>query len=569
MQQEKIWVLRQKNVELKEQLCRTLNISPLLADLLSARTIANVEDAAFFLDPRLKNLLDPSSFIDMDKAVKRIVKAIQNKETIGLFGDYDVDGVCSTAILSQFFGMIGASFKSTLPNRMQEGYGLSLAGVNRLYQRGAKLIITADCGILAHDPIEYAVSLGLDVIVVDHHQVGETLPKAIAVVNPKRPDCRSEADYLCAAGLCFFLCLALRRALREENFFSSEEPDLKILLDLVALATVADVVPLLKNNRILVKAGLDTIKKGQRIGLKALLDAARVDQKKISSTNLGFHLGPRINAAGRLEDATVALDLLNHEDPVIAMKLASELDATNEERRNIEQDTVKEAIAIIESWPDHHELFALVLHNESWHPGVVGIVASRIAERFHRPAIIIGEKGKGSGRSISGIDLHDMVHCSSTSLAGFGGHAHAIGLTLGSEGVDVFREHLLATMQAKLKKEIFQKKISYDAELDLSLLNLNLVDELAKLEPFGAANPSPIMRINRCFMRNLRKLDGGHLKGELENKQGFASFIAFRTDIDDELATEALDVLAVVEKNEWQGRISPQLRIIDYKKSPN
>lgn len=568
MYQERIWVKRTSQQELADSLRHHLSLSPFMAEIIATRPIQTLDEANDFLHPSLKNLKEPYSFVDMEKAVIRIVNAIREHEHIGLFGDYDVDGVCSTALLSHFFTMIKAPFSATLPNRMSEGYGLSFAGVDRLHQAGARLIIATDCGITAHEQIDYANSLGLSVIVVDHHQVGDGVPNAFAVVNPKRPDCPSEADYLCAAGLSFFLVLGLRRALRELDYFSNTpEPDVRELLDLVALATVCDVVPLIKDNRILVKAGLQSIKQGKRIGLNALLDASLVNKQKISSTNLGFHLGPRINAAGRLEDATQALHLLNHHNAEKASILARELDAINQERKDIELSTVEEAISIIESWPDYKMLPALVLHQEHWHPGVVGIVASRIAERFHRPSIIIGEKGKGSGRSIAGIDLYDMVLKSSETLAGFGGHAHAIGLTLGAQGVEPFREQLLATMTTCIAHDVFQKKIAYDAELALSVIHLKLIDELSMLEPCGAKNPYPIIRINQCFMRNLRRLNGGHLKGEIENAQGRASFIAFRMDIADELVSTPLDILAAVEKNEWQGNISAQLRLIDYKKS--
>lgn len=568
MYQERMWVKREGRQELAQSLHHNLGLSPFMAEIVASRPIQSLDDAQDFLHPSLKNLKEPYSFIDMEKAVARIVTALCEREHIGLFGDYDVDGVCSTALLSHFFTMIGAKFSNTLPNRMNEGYGLSFAGVDRLYQAGARLIIATDCGITAHEQIDYANSLGLSVIVVDHHQVGDGLPNAFAIVNPKRPDCPSRADYLCAAGLSFFLVLGLRRALREQNYFShSAEPDVRELLDLVALATVCDVVPLIKDNRILVKAGLQAIKQGRRIGLNALLDASLVNKQKISSTNLGFHLGPRINAAGRLEDATQALNLLNHHNAEKAAILARELDAINQERKEIELAAVEEAISLIESWPNYQELPALVLYQEHWHPGVVGIVASRIAERFHRPSIIIGEKGKGSGRSIAGIDLYDMVLKSSDTLAGFGGHAHAIGLSLGAAGVEPFRQQLLATMAASIARDIFQKKISYDAQLALSAVNLKLINELAVLEPCGAKNPYPIIRINQCFMRNLRRLSGGHLKGEVENSQGRASFIAFRMDIADELVSTPLDILAAVERNEWQGNVSAQLRLIDYKKS--
>ena len=360
--------------------------------------------------------------------------------------------------------------------------------------------------------------------------------------------------------------MALRRNLRENNYFTERtEPDLKVLLDLVALATVCDVVPLVKDNRSLVSAGLKAIQRAERPGLAALIKACGVDAQKISSTNLGFSMGPRINAAGRLEDATYALKLLREKNLEEALSLSEMLNNTNSERKEIETQTVLEACALIDKFD--HIPTALVLHNESWHPGVVGIVASRIAERYHRPAIIIGTKGKGSGRSIKGIDLHAMVLQASKSLSGFGGHAHAIGVTLGPLGVDIFRDDLLKIMGTQVPHSVYDKEILYDAEININQANLALIDELALLEPFGASNAYPVMRINSCFMRNLRKLQGGHLKGELECSAGFASFIGFRMDINDDLASSALDILAVIEKNEWQGRISVQLRLIDYKKS--
>lgn len=562
------WLAKSVNQELARSLSRELSISLLLAELLVARKINDLKSARSFLTPSLQSLVDPNMFAGMDQAITRIVSAINHREHIGIFGDYDVDGVCSTAMLAQFFSQLGASFTTTLPNRLNEGYGLSIAGIDRLKLAGASLIISADCGVNAHEQIAYANKLSLDVIVIDHHQLSATLPPALAVVNPQRPDCKSGASYLCAAGVCFFVCLAIRRELRLQGFFSiHKEPNLKALLDLAALATVCDVVPLLGHNRIIVKAGLTMIKRGERIGLSALINTCGIDTQKISSTNLGFHLGPRINAAGRLEDATIAQQLLCSEDPKLALELAMHLNDTNQERKDIEQRTVEHAVDMIEAIKDWQKLPALVLHEESWHPGVVGIVASRIAERFHRPAIIIGAQGKGSGRSIKGIDLHAMVSQVSSSLAGFGGHAHAIGLSLGPLGVDSFREELCDFMHANIEPGIFKKTISYDSELTLSEINLALVDQLAQLEPFGAANPCPLIRINNCFIRNLRRLQGGHLKGEFENNSGSISFIGFRLNISDDLVSVPLDILAHIERNEWQGRLSVQLRLIDYRSS--
>lgn len=570
MHREKLWRKRACDEVLSAHLVKELRVSPLLAQIIATRGLEGTLAAREYLDATLKHLLEPNLFKDMDKATQRIVASIDAGEHIGIFGDYDVDGVCSTALLQEFLTACGAQVSATLPHRMTEGYGLSRPGIDRLYALGARLLITVDCGITAHENILYARSLGFDVIVVDHHTVAETLPEAFAVLNPKRVDCESKATYLCAAGLAFFVCMAVRRQLREDGYFEHvPEPDLRHSLDMVALATVCDVVPLIKDNRALVKAGLRILKQGQRPGLRALMETSGVAKEKISSTNLGFHLGPRINAAGRLEDATLALKLLLMNDALAARELASGLDDTNHERRAIEETMVEDACKLIEGNPRFKDAGALVLHDENWHPGVVGIVASRIAERFHRPAIIIGEKGKGSGRSIKGIDLHAMVTKASASLAGFGGHAHAIGVTLGPEGVERFRNDLLVVMTAEVPAHVYTPELVYDAEVLVPDLSLALVDELAQLEPFGAHNPYPVLRINQCFVRNLRRLEKGHIKGELEHKNGVISFIGFRMDMADELARASLDVLGILEKNEWQGRVSLQLRLIDYKKSPS
>ncbi len=563
-----IWLAKEIDNERVNILKDQLKISPLLSRLLVAREISEPHLAQAFLQPTLKNLTEPLLFKDMDKAVLRISDAIINNERIGIFGDYDVDGVCSSAILQQFLQAVSAQVFVTLPHRLTEGYGLSRVGIERLKAAQVSVLITADCGILAHEEIIYANEQGLLVIVLDHHNVSDCLPNAFAVVNPKRPDCNSRADYLCAAGVAFFLCMALRRHLREQNFFIDKaEPDLRHLLDLVALATVCDVVPLLGDNRPLVSMGLKVLKKQGRLGLKALMNACNVDHEKISSTNLAFHLGPRINAKGRLGDALYALRLLNCQQKEEAYDLASSLDCDNIHRRDIEDQTVKEACLLIEK--HHlHEDSAIVLHDETWHPGVVGIVASRIADRYHRPAIIIGQNGKGSGRSIRGIDLHDMVFRAKQSLAGFGGHSHAIGLTLGPEGVQTFRRDLLMVIKDLVAKTTFDKLLYYDVEFSISDINLDVIDDMLKLEPFGAKNPYPVIRLNHCFMRNLRRLEGGHIKGELENSHGTISYIGFRMDIPDDLASRPLDILGVLEKNEWRGNITPQLRLIDYKMAP-
>lgn len=566
MSKEKIWQKRNFSRENFDQLSVNNSSFPnVFLKLLSIRQLTN-KSLESFLTPSLKNLRDPNNFIDMEKAAKRVVDAIVKKETIGVFGDYDVDGVCSSALLMDFFSSIDASYTATLPNRLKEGYGLSKAGIDRLVEQNSKLIIAVDCGTSSFEEIDYANSLGLDVIVIDHHNASSTLPRAFAIINPKREDCPSDAKILCAAGVAFYFCISVRRFLREQKYFFGNEPDLKNLLDLVALATVCDVVPLILENRVFVKQGLMLIKQSCRLGIKHLLDICNIDINKISSTNLGFHLGPRINAAGRLEDATVALNLMTTKQKEKASSLAQVLHEHNSQRQEIEKQTVEDACTMIDNDEDLSSSPILVLHDESWHPGVVGIVASRITEKYHKPSIIIGKNGKGSGRSISGIDLHAMVSQVSFHLAGFGGHAHAIGVTLASN-VDSFRKDLAKILKDNVDEKIFEKIIFYDDEILLNEFNFDFLHLLKKLEPFGSHNHCPIFRINNCHVRNLRNLTGGHIKGELENAYGYIEFIGFRMSMDDSLVNKKIDVLGCLEENSWQNRTSLQFRIIDYKEA--
>jgi single-stranded-DNA-specific exonuclease len=563
---EKIWLERSFDEKTAFNLKKSLDLPFLLAKALAARGIEHEEEAINYLSPSFNQLIDPFLFSDVKKAAECLVKAVLNKETIGVFGDYDVDGVCSATILSQFLLSLGANVKVSLPNRLRDGYGLNKEAVHSLALAGAQKIITVDCGITAYDPIAYANSLGLSVIVIDHHEVGLSLPPAFAVINPKRQDCQSGASYLCAAGLTFFFCLAVRKLLRDQGYFNAKEPDLREMLDLVSLATICDVVPLVKNNRVLVKSGLSILKQGKRLGLKALIDTCDLKQNKITATTLGFHLGPKINAAGRLQDPNIALSLLSAADNNQAQSLAHELHETNNARKELEILTFNQAVSLIENHGLNNNR-SLVLYDDKWHPGVVGIVAGRIAEKYYRPSIIIGQGGKGSGRSIRGVDLHRAVNQASKSLVGFGGHAHAIGLTLGPWGVNPFQEALAREME-QFEPELFIPKIFYDSSISIKDINLSVIDDMEKLAPFGAHNPSIVFRINNCAMHYVKSLEGGHIKGELRDHDGRISFIGFRMDAPKLHSGLAMDILGVAEINEWQGFKNPQIRLIDYRVAP-
>ncbi len=558
------WIARDIDESHALQLSRTFSLPLAAARVLVARDLIEAESVEKFLRPSLSHLPDPHLFAGISDATARLIDALANDECIGIFGDYDVDGVTSTTILWEFLEELGARVVATIPNRLLEGYGLNQAGVDRLQAAGAHLIVTVDCGVTAHEEIDYAASKGLDVIVVDHHTVPVNLPNACAVVNPHRLDCKAERKHLCAAGVVFNLCVALRKALREEGFFEDRaEPNLKNYLDLVAVATIADVVPLTAENRIYVQQGLALIASGRRVGVQALLKACNIEPSRVTAGTLGFHLGPRINAAGRLDDAMRAVKLLRTNDVGLAENWATELDQKNQERRDIEKRVVDQAIVEIDASQKHAEAHILVVANDGWHPGVVGIAASRLVERYGKPAIVIGTNGKGSGRSIPAFHLHDALCAVGHLLQGFGGHAHAVGLHTNMAEIETLRDALVEHAKAVLSEDDLVRHIFYDGTLKLSEANHQLADNLARFAPFGRANPEPVFRIHSVIADDLKILANNHVRGILRDDRAGISFIAF--NLADRLSNLSgfVDVLATLELNEWRGNKTLQLRIRD------
>jgi len=470
-----------------------LGLDPLAARVLVARGLDQPEDAARFLSHELTDLPDPFRMKGMSAAVERLTRAIVQGESITLYGDYDVDGVCSTALLSLFLDSVGASPKTYIPHRIDEGYGLNLRAVERIAREGSRLLVSLDCGIGSVAEVARAHELGMDVVIVDHHTVPETLPAATAVLNPHQPGCEYPTKVLCAAGVAFNLVMALRRSLRSLGWFDKRrEPPLKPLMDLVALATVCDVVPLTGANRILVQHGLDALARAERPGVRALKEVARLETEgPVSSGQVGFHLGPRINAAGRLDDATLGLQLLRTRSLAEARELALQLDQANEDRRKIERAMLVEAVAQAEERPGTR---GLVLWAEGWHPGVVGIVAARVVERFHKPTLVIGVQGgvgKGSARSIEGFHLVEALGECAEHLSRFGGHRHAAGVTLDARRLIDFRRDFEAVAARRLREEDLEPRCRVDARVDPGELTECAVGGLAALGPFGAGNPEP------------------------------------------------------------------------------
>lgn len=537
-----------------------LKLPSIVAKVLVARGYRTAGDASKFLSDALTELPDPFTMKGLPQAVERLLRAITTRETVTLYGDYDVDGVSSTALLTTFLRQVGLEVRTYIPHRLGEGYGLNRAAIERIAAEGSTLLVTLDCGITSHAEIERANELGLNVVVVDHHAVPAVMPPAVAVLNPLQPGCDYPTKWLCAGGVTFNLCMGLRKHLREQGFFAGkQEPNLKQLLDLVALATVADVVPLTGANRVLVTHGLKELTAGRRPGVRALKDVAEVGGLEITAGTVGFRLGPRINAAGRLDDASVGLQCLLSKDYESALPLARALDAANAERQQIERSMLNAAIEQAEAAVARGAR-GLVLSSPNWHPGVVGIVASRIVERFHRPTILIGVHdgvGKGSARSIEGFHLYDAIKSVSHHLSRFGGHKAAAGLSIDPAKLDAFRADFERVAGELLDDAALVPRQRIDALVSAGELSEDTVNALQKLAPFGMGNPEPILAMqgqvaSPRVLQNKTPGEPGHLKLTLEAAPAF-DVIGFRQAEKAELTERPIDLAFKVDVDEFRG----------------
>ena len=540
-------------------------LSPLIVRLLAGRGITGPDAADRFLAPALAHLHDPFLLLGMDRAVTRLVDAISAHERICIYGDYDVDGVTSVALLVEFLSGVGADVHYYIPRRLDEGYGLSCDGIERIAADGAKVIITVDCGITAVAEARLCADLGLDLIITDHHMPGETLPEAFSVINPLQPGCAFPFKQLAGVGVAFNLAAALRSRLRSSGFFARvAEPNLRTCLDLVALGTIADVVPLVDVNRIFAAYGLRELTAGERIGVKALKEVAGVDGE-VGCGAVGFRLAPRLNAAGRLEDAAPGVELLLTRDFRRAQALAAELDAGNAERQALEQEILSDALAMVTGRPELADRKSIVLASEAWHPGVIGIVASRLVDLFHRPTILIALKegnGRGSGRSIPSFHLHDALHACSEHLLKFGGHRHAAGLAIEEATLAAFVDSFDAIADGLLSPEDLTPVLAIDAELAAGELDMELAGVLDRLAPFGMGNPEPVFMLRGARVTARRILKERHLKLQLETGGRRFDAIGFNMAHHGEEAP-LIDVAFTLQVNEWNGRRSLQLRLRD------
>ncbi|MGA8401655.1 MAG: single-stranded-DNA-specific exonuclease RecJ [Stellaceae bacterium] len=514
-----------------------LAVSDILARLLTQRGV-RLEEAARFLAPRLRDQLpDPAHLKDMDRAVERLVRAICDGEKIVVYGDYDVDGATSAALLLRFFAAVGATGGLYVPDRMREGYGPNAPALLKLKAEGAGLVVTVDCGTTAHDALEAAKIAGLDLIVIDHHVAEPLLPSAVAVVNPNRLDEASAHGHLAAVGVAFLLAVAANRALREAGWYRTRpEPDLLQWLDLVALGTVCDVVPLTGLNRALVAQGLKVAARGANPGMAALAAVAQTNGRAaaVDAYQLGFVLGPRVNAGGRVGVADLGARLLSTDDPARAAEWAQHLDAYNKERREIEAQTLAAAIELVDRQNAESPVLVFAAA-EGWHPGVIGIVASRLKERYGRPAIVIALAdgiGKGSGRSVPGLALGSAVIAARQAglLINGGGHAMAAGFSVAADRLIELQEFLAERLNDGLDHALLVPELAIDAALSAEAAQGGLIAQLDALAPFGSANPEPRFAFPTVRAQYVEAVGSGHLKLRVADALGGGtlSAIAFR-----------------------------------------
>jgi len=568
----KRWVFKDADPEIVGSYAAELKTSPLLSRLLVLRGFSDTGAVRRYLSSSLsKDLPSPFEMADMEAAVRRIVAAIKNRQQIGIWGDYDVDGTTGASVLVSFLREIGAQPIYHVPHRIEEGYGLNVEGLARLKERGVDLVITVDCGISNAVEVAAANAMGLDVVVVDHHQPPPELPPAIAVVNPHRQDCAFPDKGLCAAGLAFYLVIGLRAKLREQGWFAgSAVPDIRRYLDIVTLGTIADMVPLRGVNRTLIRRGLLELAGSIRPGVIALKQVSSIRAGEVTAGQVGFRLGPRINAAGRVDYGIKVVELLTTDSADVAMRIAQELDHHNNQRRTLEAEVLAYALAQAESAADGGNRYSLVLAGEGWHPGVLGIVASRIVERFHRPTVVIGLNqgaGKGSARSIRGFPMVEGFRLCADSLEKFGGHEFAGGLSIKSECLERFTEAFENAARQLLCAEDLMPRLEIDAQLDFSELSLPLLRELKILEPYGIGNPEPLyMTVNAEVCE--RKVFSAGIRYRLRQGGRVVSGVVFGTgDTFPGMPGERIDVAYRLCENEWNGATSVEMKIVDLRRA--
>ncbi|MCP4630414.1 MAG: single-stranded-DNA-specific exonuclease RecJ [bacterium] len=569
---KKHWHMLEPDPEAVRKLSQTLNCHPVTAAVLANRNYTTPEEARHFLDISLNDLRPPASLKGTQTAVKRIYEAITSRQKILIFGDYDVDGITATVILLNFLREVGGDVTYYIPHRITEGYSIQPRHISH-YARPNHfdLIITADCGSSSQAAATAANKLGIDMVITDHHNIGDNLPPALAVINPKRYDCQSGLQNLAGVGVAFFLVIRLRAYLREQGFWQErQEPNLKSYCDLVALGTVADMVPLIEENRILCRTGLELIKAGHRPGLTALAKASGIRNDTLDATDIAFRLAPRLNAAGRMDHAARAVELLTTNDAEYAASTAQTLNLLNQRRQQIEKETLTEIEKYLQINPSLLRRRSLVLSQDGWHAGLLGIVASRLMDRYYRPVVLIATEaglGKGSARSVPGVNLYEALAECRALLEAFGGHSLAAGLKIRRENIAEFQQIFENTIQDMTQPEHLVKQLKIDGELDFTSISDSLLDELESLMPYGAGNPEPLFVSSNVRVVSSKILGKSHRRMVLRQASHRSSptFQAIHFNVDDRSAYENTFAHLVFKLhwNRWNGSKTAQIVVED------
>ena len=560
---KKKWSFYEVEQEKINEISNKYNITKLLAQILVNRGITEEKEIRTFLEPTRNDFYDPFLLPDMEKAVDRIIEAINNQEKVMIFGDYDVDGITSVTVLKKFLKERGLETGYYIPNRLEEGYGLNKEAVEKIIEQGYTLIITVDCGISGIEEIEECNKLGVQTIVTDHHEQGENIPNAYAVVDAKRKDNKYPFRELAGVGIVFKLIQAISTKL------NLEEKEYLKYLDIVAVGTISDIVPLINENRVIAKLGLMLIKMTQNIGLRELIIAS--NYKQIDSNTISFGIAPRINACGRMGHQEEALKLFLTDNIVEAKEITNKLNKYNSERQEKEGNIFKQALEKLQT-ENIENRNTIVLGGDNWYHGVIGIVASKLTESFFKPTILVcfeGEEGKGSGRSIPSFDLHEALSYSGDYLEKFGGHAMAVGLTLKKENFENFKEKFEEFAEQKNIKQILPT-IKIDCEISKNDLKLETVEELKKLEPFGEKNQRPCFVYKGLKINSIRALsEGKHLKLSLRDDNQLIDAIGFNLGhlVDEFLIGDKVDIVGILEINEYNGIKKVQINLKDIMKS--
>ena len=591
-QPEKTWLLRQLPIDVAQghisKIAKTSGISEEIIKLLILRGFSDEQEINDFLTPALKQLPRPHLMKDMAKAVKILLESLKTQKPITVYGDFDADGVTSTALLALFFAQFDVPFRYYIPDRLTDGYGLNVKAVRKIYEANKRqwnepgLLITVDCGISDKEVVSEAIKLGFTVIVTDHHKPPEKLPPAAAILNPLQPGCDFPCKNLAGVGIAFYLILGLRSELMRNGHWPEEKiPNLKSFMDLAAIGTVADQVPLIECNRVIVKAGLEILNHGNRVGLQKLLDNTKGYESEITTEDIAFRIAPRINAIGRIGSAQKAVELLSTSIPGDAEKLANELEEANTARKKIEAHIFAEA-AQMASADTLETANSLLLYKDDWHQGVLGIVASRLTEKYHRPTILITDcipgdspemdkMVKGSGRSIHGLDIHLAVLSCQKMLERFGGHAGAVGLTLPKDNIDPLRQEFDRIIGEQLEKNLQPPGIMIDMETTLEILSDNtFLSAYTLMAPFGSGNPEPVFCMTGQKLTKPRLVGKNHLRFTIVEKGnsmngigfGFGSFIQ-------EAQNSLMDIAFALKLNSYMGRDKWEIRLVALRPATN